>query len=123
MRIHNTELWKLVLEQKDSLVPVKYYMYKSAGKLGSYIAECDIIYPARRPEENFPESQVANIVDFLIDKGVKSLCISADNKNAVMCELQISEHEKMEIYFCSFDDHRVVCTEIITKSPPISIKK
>jgi len=122
MRIHDEKLWKLVLEQKNSLVPLKYYVYKTAGKLGSYIAECRHTNTTGRVEENLPESPVVNIVDFLIDKGVKSLGGPPDNKNAVMCELQISEDEKMEVYFCSVDEHRVVCTEIVTKSLPISKK-
>ncbi len=114
MRIHDKDLWDLVLSQKNSLTPSRYYFYKTGGGDMSYfIAEGETSnYNDTLIEDPF-ESAVVNMVDILINKAVKSLNFgSRGNKTAVMCEIQDGTDKKIEVYFCTFNTHRIICTEI-----------
>lgn len=114
MVIKNEELWKKVLEQRRELVPKEYYPYKTGPVFGSYIAE-DI------EKKRQAHSVVAEVVDEVTDLATKALGRTTDNKSAAMCEVTLDGEKKLKVYFCFFDNKRVVSTEIRSENSPVQV--
>lgn len=107
MEISKKELQILILDQKDSLVPIEYYTYPIKGIISSFIFNIK-----EEPKVVSSTNRAAELVDTLIKKAVEALKISHENKTGVMCEVQINENEKLKVYFYVFDNRRVICTKI-----------
>lgn len=118
MIIHNKKLWRLVLTQKKSLVPKKYYIYKTGTVGTSYIAE----HTTSHSNEKLSDP-VARLVDTVLNRATQALKFHRDNKTAAMCKIDLGDGKKLEVYFSFFDNRSAICTEIVSESPAMPIPK
>ncbi len=104
---------KDILFKKDiKIKQVAYYSYPTGTVGTSYVAEettSDVNYEL---VDSPNSSQVVNLVDRQINTACQQLKIRRDNKEAVKC---LVEGVDEPVYFCSYDNRRVICMQIDTK--------
>lgn len=82
-----------------------YYSYPTGTVYSSYVVEQEI---KNRIDFDTP---VVKMVEELLNKAVKYLNINRDNKTVVKCILPNIEKP---VYFCAYDNRRIICFEINT---------
>jgi hypothetical protein len=112
------ELLKKIIEGATDIKCLAYYTYKTGTVGSSYIAEDETKSWNTSLAPNDSESEITNIVDLLINFSVKELRVERDNKTAVECAIK---GINVPVYFCIFDNKRIICTEIRPEGEPMPL--
>lgn len=80
--IQQPELLAQILERAEQLKPVAYHTYDTGTESDTYIAEAEV-----RKDEDVTARAIVDLVEKQLDRAVKALGISRDNKTAAECVL------------------------------------